>query len=132
MGKYEPLSEFLRSQSGDEVAMSFRQIERIIGDSLPESAKRHRAWWSNNGENSAMTQAWLNSGFRSSDVDMKAGTLVFKRAHPQGQFGNRGQKRAAVSVAALKQHPLVGWMKGSVTVAPGVDLTRPADPDWQS
>jgi aspartyl-tRNA(Asn)/glutamyl-tRNA(Gln) amidotransferase subunit A len=27
-------------------------------------------------------------------------------------------------------HPFVGWMKGTVQVAPGVDLTDPADPDW--
>jgi hypothetical protein len=29
-----------------------------------------------------------------------------------------------------KCHPLFGWMKGTVTVAPGVDLTQPADPEW--
>lgn len=27
-------------------------------------------------------------------------------------------------------HPLVGWMAGTVTVGPGVDLTGPADPYW--
>lgn len=30
----------------------------------------------------------------------------------------------------LKQHPLFGLMKDSSIVAPGVDLTEPADPDW--
>lgn len=27
-------------------------------------------------------------------------------------------------------HPLIGWLKGTVTVAEGVDLTEPADPQW--
>jgi hypothetical protein len=31
---------------------------------------------------------------------------------------------------APQQHPLIGWMKGTVTVEPGVDLTEPADPHW--
>jgi len=30
----------------------------------------------------------------------------------------------------IKLHPLFTWMKGTVTIAPGVDLTEPADPDW--
>jgi hypothetical protein len=28
------------------------------------------------------------------------------------------------------RHPALGALKGTVTVAPGVDLTEPADPDW--
>ena len=29
-----------------------------------------------------------------------------------------------------KRHPIFGWMKGSLTVAEGVDLTEPACPEW--
>jgi len=32
--------------------------------------------------------------------------------------------------AIAKRHPLFGWMKGTITIAPGVDLTQPADPAW--
>ena len=34
------------------------------------------------------------------------------------------------SAAVSKRHPLYGFMKGTVTIAPGVDLTEPADPYW--
>jgi hypothetical protein len=32
--------------------------------------------------------------------------------------------------AASKRHPVFGCLKGTVWVAPGVDLTQPADPEW--
>jgi hypothetical protein len=28
------------------------------------------------------------------------------------------------------RHPLIGWMKGTVTIPEGVDLTEPACPEW--
>jgi hypothetical protein len=35
-------------------------------------------------------------------------------------------ERAAVS----KRHPMFGALKGLVRIAPGMDLTDPAEPDW--
>ena len=29
-----------------------------------------------------------------------------------------------------KRHPLFGCMKGMIRIAPGVDLTEPANPEW--
>jgi hypothetical protein len=122
MGKYEPLGNFLRRQATDEVRVSFEQIERIIGDKLPASAHEHRAWWSNNPNNSVMTKAWIEAGFRSEQVDMDGRKLVFRRV--------RGRKLPETSSERSGSHPLIGWMKGTVRVAPGVDLTAPADPEW--
>ncbi|MGH8513738.1 MAG: DUF7662 domain-containing protein [Gammaproteobacteria bacterium] len=122
MGKYEPLSNFLRKQTANEVKVSFEQIERIIGDKLPASAHEHRAWWSNNPNNSVMTKAWIEAGFRSEQVDMDGRKLVFRRVRGQGSSMTDSKPEGA--------HPLIGWMKGTVRVSPGVDLTKPADPEW--
>ena len=123
MGKYEPLTEFLKKQPGSEVRMSFAQIERVIGCKLPPVAQRHRAWWSNSSTNNVMTQAWLDAGFRSEQVDMESGRLVFRRDKTtEGSSMSSGAKQG--------RHPLFGWMKGTVTIPPGVDLTEPADPEW--
>lgn len=123
MGKYEPLTEFLKKQPGSEVRMSFAQIERVIGSKLPPVAQRHRAWWSNSPTNNVMTKAWLDAGFRSEQVDMGGGRLVFRREKIlEGPSMASGRK--------LGRHPLFGWMKGTVTIPPGVDLTEPADPEW--
>lgn len=129
MGKYEPLTKFLREQSNDYVEMTFFEIERVIGEKLPSSVRIHRAFWSNNGQNNVMTKAWLDAGFRSSRVDMKAGKLTFRRHQPKTLDSldkKRGQKRYRTS----KRHPLIGSMKGTVWIAPGTDLTQPAMPEW--
>jgi hypothetical protein len=127
MGKYEPLTRFLKIQQTREIRMSFEQIERVIGAKLPASARHHRAWWSNNPNNSVMTKAWLDAGFRSEQVDMGGRKLVFRRAAPEQsrEVGADGD-----TSAQDKRHPVIGWMKGTFAIAPGVDLTKPAMPEW--
>jgi hypothetical protein len=148
MGKYDGLADYLNAQRRDEVPMKFEQIERLIGAKLPAS-HRYRAWWSNNSFNSVMTKAWLEAGFRSEQVDMEGRKLVFRRIGLQGfkeqgfkeqgfkeqGFKEQGFKEAHSAgrsgrVEASERHPLIGWMKGTVRIAPGVDLTEPADPEW--
>ncbi|MBX9774920.1 MAG: hypothetical protein K2Y71_10975 [Xanthobacteraceae bacterium] len=122
MGKYEPLSDFLRQQAADEVSLSFEQIEQIIGNALPASAHEHRAWWSNNSTNSVMTRAWIDAGFRSEQVDMNARKLVFRRIRKQQSTNQRGLPNTS-SATAHADHPIIGCMKGTLRIAPGVDLT---------
>ena len=125
--KYEPLTEFLRRQARDVVRMSFAEIERAIGVDLPPSATEHRAWWSNNAQNNVMTKAWKDAGFESEDVDMNARRVTFRRVRPEPPRDAGAPSKAA---ATNDRHPLIGWMKGTLTIAPGVDLTQPADPEW--
>jgi hypothetical protein len=128
MGKYEPLTEFLRKQSENEIQLTFAQIERVIDAKLPPKAQKHRAWWSNSPANNMLTKAWLQAGFRSERVDMEGRKLVFRKIHSiRPTSGSTPTKRNG---DAPKRHPLIGWMKGTVRIAPGVDLTEPADPEW--
>jgi hypothetical protein len=120
MGKYEALGQFLKDQHADRVPMTFAEIERITGVKLPPSARKHRPWWSNNPTNSVMTKIWLDAGFESEQVDMAARKLVFRRVRAKDTAVPR----------SLPRHPAFGALKGMVTVAPGVDLTEPADPEW--
>jgi hypothetical protein len=73
-----------------------------------------------------MTQVWLDAGFKTEQVDVEARKLVFRRVKSQPN----PEQPAASSAASSSPHPLIGWMKGTVWIAPGVDLTEPADPEW--
>jgi hypothetical protein len=136
VSKYDPLGDFLRGQYGDEVRVRFAEIERILGFPLPASARVHRPWWSNNPNNSAITKVWLNTGFRTEQVDMAGETLVFvrmKEGHmtaPGKGLGEAAQPSIGSEDENLPPHPAIGAMKGMLTIMPGVDLTEPADPEW--
>lgn len=120
MSKYDPLREHLMKQDRAHVPMSFEEIEALIATALPPSARKHRAWWSNNPSNSVITHAWLDAGYRSEAVNLEAARVVFRREKPHRDGGSVERKR----------HPIFGCMKGTLTVMPGVDLTEPAEPDW--
>ena len=130
MGKYEPLGQFLRQQRTKEVPLTFREIEKITGVKLPPKAQHHRAWWSNNPDNNVMTKVWLEAGFESAQVDMEGRKLVFRRVakagEPAGGFAEPAQKPYATKDG---KHPGWGALKGMIRIAPGVDLTEPADPE---
>jgi hypothetical protein len=124
MSKYGALGEYLKRQHRQVVPMTFGEIEKITGSKLPASS-RYRAWWSNNDFNSVLTKVWLNAGFKSEQVDMKARKLVFRRAG-----GPRTAAQAGQPPGEKPFHPAYGFMKGLVRIMPGTDLTQPADPEW--
>lgn len=124
MGKYEPLIEFLKSASQSEVPMTFNDIEKLIGSKLPNSANEYRAWWSNNPMNSVMTKAWLEAGWKSEQVDMKARKLVFRRVGDGG-----GGK---YSPSAARAATVFGVLMGTVLIPPGMDLTEATGERWSA
>ena len=121
--KYAPLQRHLERLGLKSIPMTFAEIERIVGAKLPPSARKHRPWWSNNASNSVITHAWRNAGYKTAQVDMAGETLVFEKSDDGGSGDG-------VPTSAKKEHPIFGFMKGTVTIPPGVDLTEPADPDW--
>src|ERR1700716_4551876 len=120
MGKYENLGAFLQKQRAREVPLTFREIEKVAGVKLPPKAQHHRAWWSNNAANNVMTKVWLEAGFESAQVDMKARKLVFRRVAKAGEASGGLAKPYATSDG---RHPLRGALRDITFVPPGVDLT---------
>jgi len=60
--KYQPLSDFLAVQSGDERTVTFAQIEALLEQRLPSGAWSP-AWWSNTRAYQ-QSKAWLRVGWR--------------------------------------------------------------------
>jgi hypothetical protein len=133
MTKYEPLEAFLSAKRWQEVPMTFREIEAVIGASLPPVAYKHRAWWSNNPSNSVITHCWLRAGYKTERVDMGGQKLVFRRTAAELPHGapppaSPPQPRPVRSVVEALRKALGGTVK----VAEGVDLTEPTGETWDA
>ena len=139
MSKYAPLAEHLRGSSQTIVCMTFGEIERVLGTKLPPSAFKHRAWWSNNPTNSVITNAWLEAGYKTANVDMLDRRLEFRKfpldtPSSGGRDGRRfqdGAGSAAVAAGFLFSR-VFGALQGTVKVTPGTDLTSPVEEDWDA
>ncbi len=132
MSKYEPLRAYLREHGTETVPMSFAEIEAVLGFPLPKS-QMYAAWWSNNPTNNVMTNEWLAAGYRTEQVDIEGRKLVFRRAEEPAPIAVRAARpdpEEGGDPSANARHPIIGFMKGMVTLAPDVDITAPADPEW--
>jgi hypothetical protein len=130
MSKYGPLENFLAKKDVETISMTFSEIESVIENRLPPSARKHRAWWSNNPSNSVITYAWLGAGYKATNVDMTAERLIFRRdttkSKPSGPAPESG------STLRDGRHALLGAMVGRVTISTGVDLTDAAAAEWEA
>lgn len=129
--KYDPLTRYLRDQRSQEVPMTFREIERVIGFELPEKASGIRAWWSNNPSNNVMTKAWLAAGFITERVDMSSRKLVFRRngASPPSGSPSTGGAPSGDPGFLDRMRARLG---GTVTIPAGVDVTAPTGEAWDA
>ena len=77
--KYQPLLEFLRDSNQREVILTFAEIEALINNPLPDSAKSKRAWWSNRSKGALQASAWMEAGYRVDDVDLDEQRVTFRK-----------------------------------------------------
>lgn len=83
-GKYGPLQDWLAAQAeiispGYDIQRSFQEIEKLLEDDLPPSAREHRAWWSNDPASGRQALAWMRAGWKVESVDFAAGSVNFRR-----------------------------------------------------
>ena len=77
MSKYEPLADHLRSHGGGACSLTLAEIERIIGCSLPPSARTHRSWWGNDRTH-VQARAWMGAGFGADPTPRRIEPVVFR------------------------------------------------------
>jgi hypothetical protein len=78
--KYHPLFIYLRERGQDEITLTFAQIEKVLGEALPEGARIERGWWSNRRRASPQAEAWLSAGYKVAAVDHQA----YRYRRPRG------------------------------------------------
>jgi hypothetical protein len=136
MSKYDPLYEHLLYSGRDSVSMTFEEIERVIGRSLPPSARKLKEWWANNPTGHTQARAWHTASYKTQRVDLAGGSVTFVLDLPGG--GGFMDAKQSVYEAAGEQppaeyesspekrrHPAFGSLRGTTIVKPGFDLTTP-------
>ena len=131
MSKYAPLTGYLSSSGLDYIPMTFAEVEEVIGDNLPRSAFEYRPWWSNNPSNHVNADSWLSAGYKTADVDMAKRKLAFRKA-PASELPVGRNYKTSKHEGASPFSRVFGALKGTVTIAPGVDLTLPAGDKWNA
>lgn len=125
--KYSALKTFLAARQKPRLRMTFEEVAKAAGMQLPASAYRHPSWWANDPKHHAQARAWTDAGFFTENVDVEARSVEFVRVEAVGQ----GVQEMPVAFdsqlgSPVKMHPMIGAMKGTFTIAPGWDLTKPA------
>ena len=100
-GKYSSLYRCLNAINETEWLVSFSEIENMLGFALPESARKHRLWWSKRwkGRGHQHVLAWEVAGWTTCAVDLERETLVFRRYStlevPGGADGRPAERNSA-------------------------------------
>jgi len=80
--KFEPLERYLRDLHVDkqEVTIAFEQIERILGEPLPQPALQDTLWWGNQKQGTNVEAIpWMDAGWMVDTVDLKERHVKFVR-----------------------------------------------------
>lgn len=82
-GKYRALWQWLRSQEGEELRLSFADVEQILDMPLPPSARNHLPHWYGY-QGTALGRAIRDAEWRASQVSLTDERVTFLRAdaHP--------------------------------------------------
>ena len=108
--KYEPLYQQLRRSGQPIVTMTLAEIETLVGEALPPTARTKRGWWSNRRTSSGQALAWLNAGYHVTTLDLDAGTITFRKPASVYNVQRTGDTVQWDSdlVKALRQHMGLG------------------------
>lgn len=77
--KYYLLYDQLRRSGESRITLSFNEIEALIGDRLPASARAGRSYWSNRSGDAIQAAAWMEAGYHVIAIDFTVGRVTFGR-----------------------------------------------------
>ena len=83
-GKYRPLWEWLLKRERTEIRVSFSELERLTGITLPDSCRAHPAHW-HSYQGSAVVRAIVDAGWHAARVDLNTGTVSLVPGYPSAR-----------------------------------------------
>lgn len=76
--KYRYLTAYLRDSGLSPTRLSFGEIEKILGFTLPPSAYQYREFWANTKSHS-IALSWMCEGYRTTEVSLDDQYVVFEK-----------------------------------------------------
>jgi hypothetical protein len=76
--RYQRIGEALDDSDEESVRLSFADLEDVLGDPLPASARKHAKWWANT-DKSPQGRAWMDFGWRVAGIRIGTGEVDFVR-----------------------------------------------------
>jgi len=124
MGRYSLLGKRLRALGRERIEMTFEDIERILGFTLPRSARVHRARWANHEGNAQARDGWLAAGYRVERVDLERRIVCFVKSEAENHL-RKGGKRAARDYRSFED-----FARKVMSQYFGVELAPRKKKDW--
>jgi len=91
MSKYQPLKDYLLSSKHHKITLDFGEIEKVLSESLPKSARTHRAWWSNEISGThVQAKSWIDAGYRIEGANLYKEKITFIKSGANYQEGKDG------------------------------------------
>jgi len=78
-GKYQPLTDRLKMEPTEEITFTFAELEDVLGEPLPRSARKRRPFWGNNNTRHMHAKAWLDAGWKVEKVSLHGEIVTFTR-----------------------------------------------------
>lgn len=76
MSKYDPLQKYLQRLDVVRKTLSFKEIEAILEEPLPESARKYEPWWANDRTHT-QARAWLEIDWHTEAVKLHKEEVTF-------------------------------------------------------
>ncbi|BAZ16125.1 XRE family transcriptional regulator [Calothrix sp. NIES-4071] len=75
--KYQPLQEYLENSNAAETTLTFTEIEEIIGNTLPDSARTKKQWWGNRNKGALQADSWMKAGYVVKKINLDEKKVTF-------------------------------------------------------
>ena len=126
--KYYPLFEYLAQQPAEGLLeLSFTEVEAILEQPLPPSARTTRAWWANS--QTTQGQAWQAASWLVDYADFDKRVVVFRPARITYRVSpiRRSVGWSGEQVKALREH--AGWSQQEL--ADRLAVRQQTISDWE-
>ncbi len=128
--KYHPLYTHLQQTTGDELQMTFAEIEQLLQIDLPPTARTQRAWWSNRGTGAVQAQAWMGAGYHTIDIDLTKEQVIFRKPGLVYNVTKDGDTIMWTDVLVKAFREQMGWTQGEL--AEKLGMRQQTISEWET